>query len=94
MTKLTVVRPVEQLTRDHADQGGGYILETRERERVGQLFAAAPELLEALTALLDWCREHTSPIQPNSPHELLVTSCAAIAAAAGVRVASEKVGGA
>ena len=47
------------------------------------LIASAPDLLAALEALLDWGREHTSPTQPNSPHNLLVAACAAIAKAKG-----------
>lgn len=30
------------------------------------------ELADSLRELLDWCREYTSPLQPNSPHEILV----------------------
>ena len=43
------------------------------------------ELLTALEALTDWGREHTSPLQPNSPHELLVQATAAIAKAKGAQ---------
>lgn len=43
-----------------------------------RLMTAAPELLQSLADLLDWCREHTSPLQPNSPHQLLLNACAAI----------------
>lgn len=46
-----------------------------------RLIAAAADLLAALTNLLDWAREHTSPIEPNSPHTLLVAAHAAIAKA-------------
>lgn len=45
--------------------------------------AAAPELFEALEGLLEWGRNHTSPIDPNSPHELLVAAHHAIAKAKG-----------
>ncbi len=41
------------------------------------------DLLTALEALTDWGREHTSPLQPNSPHELLVQAAAAVAKAKG-----------
>ena len=34
--------------RHHKDNGGGFILDDKERERVGVLMASAPELLEAL----------------------------------------------
>lgn len=30
------------------------------------------EILAVFGELLDWCRTHTSPTQPNSPHEILV----------------------
>lgn len=36
------------------------------------------ESLSALKALTEWCRTHTSPLQPNSPHELLIAACAVI----------------
>jgi hypothetical protein len=36
------------------------------------------ELLEALRALTDWAREHTSPRDANSPHDLLVRAIAVI----------------
>ena len=48
-----------------------------------RLIAAAPELLAALRGLLDWCREHTGPTMPNSPHELLCVAHEAIAKAEG-----------
>jgi hypothetical protein len=35
----------------------------------------------ALEALLDWCREHTGPTQPDSPHALLVAAHEALASA-------------
>ena len=36
------------------------------------------DLAKAAAALLDWAREHTSPRQENSPHDLLVTLQAAL----------------
>lgn len=56
------------------------------------LIAAAPELLAALEALKEWGCTHTSPsvevtITPdNSPHDLLVAACEAIAKATGESV--------
>jgi hypothetical protein len=48
-----------------------------------ELHESNVELLTALEALTDWGREHTSPLQPNSPHELLVRAAAAVAKAKG-----------
>lgn len=45
--------------------------------------AAAPDMLAVLKALSEWAREHTSPRDANSPHDLLVTAEAAIAKAEG-----------
>lgn len=39
------------------------------------------QLLEALRALTDWGREHTSPRDPNSPHDLLIRAVEVIAEA-------------
>lgn len=44
---------------------------------------AAPDMLAALKALVEWGREHTSPLDPNSPHALLIAGVAAIAKAEG-----------
>lgn len=52
-------------------------------DRDAKLVAAAPELLSALTNLLNWGREHTSPSHRNSPHELLVAAHEAIEKAGG-----------
>jgi hypothetical protein len=41
------------------------------------------ELLAALKALTDWGREHTSPLDQNSPHALLISACRAIERAEG-----------
>lgn len=43
-----------------------------------RLMGAAPELSDALHALLDWGREHTRPRDPNSPHLLLIAAAAAL----------------
>jgi len=34
--------------------------------------AAAPELLRSVKALSNWMREHTSPRQSDTPHDILV----------------------
>lgn len=41
---------------------------------------AVADLIAASAALLDWAREHTGPRDANSPHKLLVTLQAALAA--------------
>ena len=56
---------------------------TSEHPHNARLLAAAPELLEALSALTEWGCTHTSPLDPNSPHELLIAARAAIAKAEG-----------
>ena len=35
----------------------------------------ARDLESNLRALLDWCRDNTSPLDANSPHALLVKAC-------------------
>ena len=42
------------------------------------LISAAPELLEALTALLNWGRGHLSPVHNPEAHTLLVAAHKAI----------------
>lgn len=54
-----------------------------ERDANVRLAAAAPELLASLRALVDWARQHTSPVQPNSPHALLVQAWKALDRAEG-----------
>jgi len=43
----------------------GLELMSRARDTIAQL-------RDALAGLLDWGREHTSPLDQNSPHELLI----------------------
>lgn len=43
----------------------------------------ASDMAKALEALLEWGREHTSPRDANSPHDLLVAAAAALAAYEG-----------
>lgn len=43
-----------------------------------RLIAAAPDMRESLQSLVGWCREHTSPTDTNTPHELLIKACAAL----------------
>lgn len=60
-------------------------------ERAGEmsanalLIAAAPELLDALTGLLNWGRDHLSPVHNPEAHELLVAAHNAIAKATGTK---------
>lgn len=46
--------------------------------QVVPLVLAAPALRDALEALTEWGRNHTSPTDPNSPHELLVAAVEAL----------------
>jgi hypothetical protein len=54
------------------------------RQADARLIEAAPELLDAGRALLEWCRENTSPRDENSPHELLIDLAAVIDRAEGI----------
>ena len=56
---------------------------TAEQTEDTQLIQAAPSLLAALSALLEWGRDNTSPRDVNSPHLLLVAADVAIAMAEG-----------
>ncbi len=51
-----------------------------QRKPNGLLLAASPALYEALAALTEWGRTHTSPTDPNSPHKLLINAVAALEA--------------
>jgi hypothetical protein len=64
-----------------SDEEGLFIEDSAERAANARLIAAAPDLLAALRALLDWGREHTSPTDANSPHQLLIAASDAIAKA-------------
>lgn len=55
----------------------------KHNEANARLIAAAPELLAALEALKEWGCTYTGPLQPNSPHALLIAAHAAIAKAKG-----------
>lgn len=79
-------RPVTESCRENPriavyDEMGGSGSDRSEGRANAILGASAPELLDSLVELLDWCRTHTSPLQPNSPHALLVKATAAIAKA-------------
>ena len=56
------------------------------KEGDATLFAAAPDLLGALQSLTEWGRTHTSPLDPNSPHDLLIAAMEAISKATGETV--------
>lgn len=47
----------------------------------GLLMTAAPELLEALINLTEWGRTYTSPLDANSPHDLLIAAANVISKA-------------
>ena len=65
------------------EEMGGSMDGREEGRSNAHLIASAPDLLEALEALLNWGRDHTSPTQPNSPHQLLVNAHNVIAKARG-----------
>ena len=48
-------------------------------QRIATCWSAHDALLEALEALTTWGRDHTSPRDANSPHDLLIAAVAAIA---------------
>jgi hypothetical protein len=52
-----------------------------ESDANARLIAAAPELLSALKALTEWGRDNTSPLDANSPHNLLIAAVDSIAKA-------------
>lgn len=63
------------------DYGIGSLVEVDEAN--ARLIAAAPDLLEALKDLSDWGRTYTSPLDANSPHDLLIAAINAITKATG-----------
>jgi hypothetical protein len=70
-------------TRDAFEAGWNAKSDEIAQSHQGDLQSTQAELLSALKALTDWGREHTSPLDHNSPHALLVNACAAIAKAEG-----------
>lgn len=46
-----------------------------------ELLKAAPDLLAALQNLTEWGCTYTSPLKPNSPHDLLIAARDAISKA-------------
>jgi hypothetical protein len=65
-------------TRDAFEAGWNAKSEEIGQSNQGYCESSQSELLAALKALTDWCREHTSPLDENSPHTLLVDACTAI----------------
>ena len=64
---------VSESARKRIEQGGFYAQEQKpEPESIDT------RLLETLRALTDWAREHTSPLDADSPHELLIRAVAVI----------------
>jgi hypothetical protein len=68
-------------TPEYAPQYGVYsdgarndhvIVTGRQCKADAALIAAAPELLRSVKALSNWMREHTSPTQSDTPHDILV----------------------
>jgi hypothetical protein len=49
-----------------------------ELRAIARLLTGAPDLLRTLRALTDWAREHTSPRDANSPHQLIIDAMEAI----------------
>jgi hypothetical protein len=67
----------------------GYAMAERPHAYVAYLTHAAnhlPACVTALRALTDWGRTHTSPLDANSPHALLIQATEALAAAENVPV--------
>jgi hypothetical protein len=65
-------------TRDAFEAGWNAKSEEIAQSHQGDLQSTQAELLSALKALTDWGRGHTSPLDENSPHTLLVDACTAI----------------
>ena len=72
-------RRVITWARTHADNGGGYVLERTERDKLGPVLAAAPYLLSALEAIV----KITGGSQPIDYPGALMVARAAIAKSKG-----------
>lgn len=60
--------------RDLPDDGAKQDYVMGEFERLNRLKVEAPAMADLLRLILDWGRNHTSPTDPNSPHDLLVAA--------------------
>jgi hypothetical protein len=67
--------------REYDSEAPGYEAHRRRTDELLRRTTPEPintELLGILRALTDWAREHTSPTDPNSPHEILIHAVEAI----------------
>lgn len=90
--------PLRKLAEDSEDIGETFDAYKEYDERFGVLLEdmfqqvkteaalldTAPELLRVLEELTEWACTHTSPLDENSPHDLLIKARTAIAEAKGV----------
>jgi len=56
----------------------GELVAVVDTETMAARLCAAEDMLEALKEILEWGRNHTSPIDENSPHSILVKIHAAV----------------